>query len=46
MMQAPEEIVQELYQCTLPDAKCPEHVPGIVVIVIKTSRNTYRYFNS
>jgi len=30
--QAPEEIVQELYQCTLPDAKCPEHVPGAKIL--------------
>ena len=34
MFQAPEEIVQELYQCTLPDAKCSEHVPGLTLFII------------
>ena len=34
IFQAPEEIVQELYQCTLPDAKCSEHVPGLVSLII------------
>jgi len=31
-MGAPEEIVQELYQCTLPDAKHPDHVPGAKIL--------------
>ena len=34
IFQAPEEIVQELYQCTLPDAKCSEHVPGLGSLII------------